>query len=92
MFTNAISALARVQGPDPHARRNSARHLGLKTLAEGVETTDEIDQLRDAHVDEAQGFLFARPLDPDALETQILVPARPPAAAHPSRTPDLRKR
>jgi len=53
------------------------KDLGLKTLAEGVETTDEMDNLRDEHVNEAQGFLLARPLDPETLETQILAPARP---------------
>jgi len=49
------------------------RDLGLKTLAEGVETTAQVDQLRDQHVDEAQGFLMARPLDPATFETTILL-------------------
>jgi diguanylate cyclase (GGDEF)-like protein len=53
------------------------RDLGLKTLAEGVETTDEMDHLRDEHVNEAQGFLLSRPLDPQVLEAQILEPIRP---------------
>jgi diguanylate cyclase (GGDEF)-like protein len=52
------------------------RDLGLKTLAEGVETTSEMDYLRDERVDEAQGFLLSRPLDADTLECQILLPAR----------------
>jgi EAL domain-containing protein (putative c-di-GMP-specific phosphodiesterase class I) len=52
------------------------RDLGLTTLAEGVETTGEMDLLRADHVDEAQGYLFARPLDPEILETQLLVPQR----------------
>jgi diguanylate cyclase (GGDEF)-like protein len=54
--------------------------LGLKTLAEGVETTDQLDYLRNEHVNEAQGFLLARPLDPQTLETQLLVPTRAPIA------------
>src|SRR5208282_1939547 len=37
------------------------KDLGLKTLAEGVETTDQMDRLRVEHVNEAQGFLLARP-------------------------------
>lgn len=53
------------------------KDLGLKTLAEGVETTDELDLLRAEHVDQAQGFLLARPLDPDILESRLLAPARP---------------
>ena len=52
------------------------RDLGLKTLAEGVETTGEMDHLRNEQVDEAQGFLLSRPLDRDALEAQILAPSR----------------
>jgi diguanylate cyclase (GGDEF)-like protein len=52
------------------------RDLGLKTLAEGVETTDEMDHLRDERVNEAQGFLLSRPLTPHSLESQILAPAR----------------
>jgi EAL domain-containing protein (putative c-di-GMP-specific phosphodiesterase class I) len=39
--------------------------LGLVTLAEGVETTEQMDLLRADHVDEAQGYLFARPLEPE---------------------------
>jgi diguanylate cyclase (GGDEF)-like protein len=52
------------------------KDLGLKTLAEGVETMNEMDLLRADQVNEAQGFLFARPLEPDKLEEQLLVPMR----------------
>jgi len=52
------------------------KDLGLTTLAEGVETTGEMDLLRADHVDEAQGYLFARPLKPQDLETQLLARAR----------------
>ena len=51
------------------------KDLGLTTLAEGVETTDEMDMLRADNVDEAQGYLFARPLKPDDLEKQLLAPS-----------------
>jgi diguanylate cyclase (GGDEF)-like protein len=51
------------------------RDLGLKTLAEGVETSIEMDLLRADQVDEAQGYLFARPLDPTTLEAQFLTPS-----------------
>jgi EAL domain-containing protein (putative c-di-GMP-specific phosphodiesterase class I) len=53
------------------------KDLGLMTLAEGVETTEQLDLLRNEHIDQVQGFLLARPLDPRGLETQILEPARP---------------
>jgi EAL domain-containing protein (putative c-di-GMP-specific phosphodiesterase class I) len=75
MFTNAITT-----SPESKALIGTlvqlGRDLGLRTLAEGVETTDEMDHLRDEHVDEAQGFLWARPLDAETLATQLLKPMR----------------
>ena len=56
------------------------KDLGLTVLAEGIETTAQIDLLRGAGVDLAQGFLMARPLDPGALESQVLIPIRGRAA------------
>jgi diguanylate cyclase (GGDEF)-like protein len=74
-FTNAIST-----SPESKALIGTlvqlGKDLGLTTLAEGIETTGQIDHLRGENVNEAQGFLLSRPLDPETLETQILVPAR----------------
>jgi diguanylate cyclase (GGDEF)-like protein len=53
------------------------KDLGLTTLAEGVESDDEMVILRGADVDQAQGFLMSRPVDPATLETQFLAPHRP---------------
>jgi diguanylate cyclase len=39
-----------------------AHQLGLKVVAEGVETEAELDFLRKCKCDEIQGFLFSRPL------------------------------
>jgi len=61
------------------------RNLGLVTLAEGVETTEQLDQLRGEHVDQVQGFLMARPLDPEILATTIL--GLPPGATAVSPSP-----
>jgi diguanylate cyclase (GGDEF)-like protein len=44
------------------------KSLGLETLAEGIEETAQFDQLKRAHCDSGQGYLYARPLDPDAVE------------------------
>jgi len=75
MFTSAITT-----SPESKALIGTlvqlGRDLGLRSLAKGVETTDEMDHLRDEHVDEAQGFLLARPLDAETLEAQLLVPGR----------------
>jgi diguanylate cyclase (GGDEF)-like protein len=48
------------------------RDLGLQTLAEGVETIEQMDILRDSHVDEVQGFLFSHPLDPASVEALLI--------------------
>jgi diguanylate cyclase (GGDEF)-like protein len=53
------------------------KDLGLKTLAEGVETLGEMDVLRADRVNEAQGYLFAQPLDPEMFESHLLAPVRP---------------
>ncbi len=39
-----------------------AHALGLRVVAEGVETQAQAQALRDLHCDELQGFLFARPM------------------------------
>ncbi|WP_380170040.1 putative bifunctional diguanylate cyclase/phosphodiesterase [Kineococcus sp. DHX-1] len=44
-----------------------AHRLGLRVLAEGVEDLDTLAALRRLGVDESQGYLHARPLDPGAL-------------------------
>ena len=62
-FTKRDQHVTRVQSPHRHARP-TRKDLGLSTLAEGVETTGELDDLRAENVNEAQGFLLSRPLDP----------------------------
>jgi diguanylate cyclase (GGDEF)-like protein/PAS domain S-box-containing protein len=39
-----------------------AANLGLRSIAEGVETDDQLARLRELGCDQAQGYLFARPL------------------------------
>lgn len=41
-----------------------ARNLGVQTIAEGVETVEEWNWLREQGADYVQGFLFARPAAP----------------------------
>jgi diguanylate cyclase (GGDEF)-like protein/PAS domain S-box-containing protein len=45
-----------------------ASSLGLETVAEGVESGDQADLLRDMRCRTAQGYHFARPVSPAAIE------------------------
>jgi len=39
-----------------------AHNLGMRVIAEGVETSEQLDYLRDLNCDEIQGYLLAHPL------------------------------
>ncbi|HEX7974684.1 MAG TPA: EAL domain-containing protein, partial [Anaerolineales bacterium] len=48
-----------------------ARNLGLDTIAEGVETPEQLAQLKDLECELWQGFLFSEALDPSSVETLL---------------------
>lgn len=48
-----------------------AHNLGLKVVAEGVETEQQARQLRELGCELAQGYFFARPADPESI-TELL--------------------
>lgn len=48
-----------------------AHQLGMKAIAEGVETPQQLNQLRALNCDEAQGYLFSKPLERESAEAFI---------------------
>jgi diguanylate cyclase (GGDEF)-like protein/PAS domain S-box-containing protein len=66
-----------------------AHNLGLKVVAEGVETQTQLDLLRDTGCELAQGYLFSKPVDHETIDKLLETnrAARTPwlraAAAHP---------
>jgi diguanylate cyclase (GGDEF)-like protein len=76
MFTEAIASSSESEALIGSLVK-LGKDLGLTTLAEGVETTSQLDHLRSEAVDEIQGFLLSKPLDADTFEAEILTPRRP---------------
>jgi len=48
-----------------------AKNLGLRSIAEGVETAGQLTRLRELGCDQAQGYLLGRPLPPDEIPGAI---------------------
>jgi predicted signal transduction protein with EAL and GGDEF domain len=44
-----------------------AHNLGLSVVAEGVETSIQVDRLRELACDAAQGYYLGRPMDRDLM-------------------------
>jgi EAL domain-containing protein (putative c-di-GMP-specific phosphodiesterase class I) len=48
-----------------------AHTLGLEVVAEGVESEEQAQQLREIGCDMGQGFYFAKPLPPEAASEYV---------------------
>jgi diguanylate cyclase (GGDEF)-like protein len=48
-----------------------AHNLGMKVVAEGVETAEQVDRLRSLNCQYGQGYFFARPLAADAAALRL---------------------
>src|SRR5690606_21216654 len=49
-----------------------ASSLGITTVAEGVETVEQAEQVAALGCTEVQGFLFARPVRPSGLDAKLI--------------------
>ncbi|MDE2276894.1 MAG: EAL domain-containing protein [Burkholderiales bacterium] len=58
-----------------------ARTLGMRTVAEGIETDGQATLMQALACDHGQGFLFSRPLEAPALAEWARQQAEPPAPA-----------
>lgn len=64
-----------------HAIINLSRHLGMKLIAEGIETFDQVTLLQALDCDLAQGFYFSRPMEGADAERYAVEHHAAPAAA-----------
>ena len=78
-MTNASEgpAAARITG----AIITMAHALGMRVVAEGVETLAQVRLLRSLECDEVQGYYISRPLPAQALSVSLRGPARNPSAS-----------
>ncbi|HWE57094.1 MAG TPA: EAL domain-containing protein [Acidimicrobiales bacterium] len=66
-----------------HHLRDLGQRLGWRMIAEGIETMAQVDHLRGEFVEEAQGFLFSKPLPPEEILQRCL--SAPDLYASPER-------
>ncbi len=53
-----------------------AANLGIRSIAEGIETPQQLDRLRQLGCNQAQGYLFARPMPPRELPRAVQLTLR----------------
>lgn len=63
------------------------RDLGMELVAEGIETHDQLDVIRELGINAVQGYLFSKPLPVAVLRTTIREPivAAEPAPGQPAK-------
>lgn len=66
---------------------NLAHALGVPALAEGIESSGQLQAVRTVGCELAQGYLFARPAPADQVTGLLAVSRNGPAAREPAATP-----
>ena len=49
-----------------------AKTLAMDTIAEGIETTEQLTQLKNLGCQFGQGYMFAEPLDVQEIESRLV--------------------
>jgi diguanylate cyclase (GGDEF)-like protein len=83
-FTQAMTGSAEAQAL-VRTLATLGRSLGLETIAEGAETSEQLEWLRLEGIDQVQGYLLSRPLEVAQLELQLQRQVRrrePPVTGH----------
>lgn len=73
-FINGIASSPEA-GALIHTLVQLGKTLGIETYAEGIEARSQLQHLQKEQCDSGQGYLFARPLSPEALETFLASPS-----------------
>jgi diguanylate cyclase (GGDEF)-like protein len=85
-FVSGIAASEASNAVLLHALIQLGKSLGLKTLGEGIETDAQLDRLQNEKCDFGQGYLFARPLEHEAVQHLLAgdeqMITRPPLASN----------
>ena len=75
-FIRSETAKPKSQGILRHIM-DIAGTMGLRVVAEGVETDEQLERLREIGCDYGQGYYFAKPMPYDAFETLLKESAAP---------------
>jgi EAL domain-containing protein (putative c-di-GMP-specific phosphodiesterase class I) len=72
-----------------------AKRMGLRVIAEGVETEEQFEYLRSLHCDVAQGYFISRPVPGEQAtellkaKVEVLIPKSAPRKPHPAVVTDI---
>jgi predicted signal transduction protein with EAL and GGDEF domain len=64
-----------------------AHDLGMDAVAEGIETVEQLDELKKVGCNYGQGYLMSQPVNPAGIEKLLLDPSLPTARLLPAALP-----